>query len=334
MIEFLKKIHSGREKWKNLTHEEAYKANKKILNQESTDIQTGAFWFSMRVKYSTVEELKGFIDALKEDTDFVNCEEFNPLDIAVGYDGKNRSLHILPSAIFIACGSGAKIVGHGSENVPSKYGTTYQEILKHMGCKNIDNQKDILKTLELSGFGFYHQKNFNPKLYALLPKRREFGLRNFLNTVEKIVNPFKTTKVLIGTAHNKFIDKYTQIAHYAGFKDIYVIKGLEGGIEPFPDRETKVCTNKIFSLKIIPKNKEYKIKFLQKLSPYENAEICLNLLKNQDGKFKDWAILTAGLLNYSYGIGNDIKDATQIAEKSLLSGAAYECFEIYKSLTS
>ncbi len=334
MIEILKKVGVGKEKAKDLTYEEAYEANKRLLDLSITDIQIGAFWSAMRMKHSTLEELSAFLDSLKEETNFIETGDLIPVDLAVGYDGKNRSIHILPSAIFIASGAGAKIVGHGAEKVPSKFGITYHEILNAMGCSYLSFTDDILKALELAGFAFYHQKFLNPKLYRLLPKRQEYGLRSYLNTVEKILNPFKTTKVLIGVAHSNFIDKYIQLAFYNGFKDIFVVRGLEGGIEPFPNKETKVYTSKIFSISIVPRDLKEKIDLSRGLSVEENADICLSILKNEDNPFKDWAIITAGLLIYAYGLEGDISKATKLAEESLESGSALENFEIYKSLSS
>ncbi len=334
MVEYLKKIGVGKRGFKNLTYEEAYKANKKILNGEATDVQLGAFWSAMRIKYSTVEELKGFIDALREETKFIETTDFQPLDLATNYDGKVRSFHILPASIFIATGAGVKVVGHGSDKVPSKFGSTYYDILKEMGCDLLSDEELILKSIELSGFGFYHQKYLNPKLYALLEKRREFGLRTFLNTVEKLLNPFKTTKVLVSFSHGNFVEKYLQLAKYVGFEDVFVIKGLEGGVEPFPDKETKVYTNKIFSITIHPTELNKNLNLKREISPTENAQICLSVLKNENVPFKDWAIITAGLLIYAGGKGEDIKEAIEIAEDSLSSGAAYESFIIYKSLTA
>ena len=328
----IKKIGVGKERWKDLSYEEAYNAQKKILEGESTDIQTGAFWGIMRVKYASVEELEGFIDATKETVNHIEAQEFHPVDLAVGYDGKNRSVHILPAAIFIAAGAGAKVVGHGNENVPSKYGITYYDVLRYMGCGLLAEKEDILKTLELSGFAFYHQSFMSPKLASLLPKRREFGLRTYINTIEKILNPFQTTKVLIGMAHSKFLDKYIQIASHSGFKNIFVVKGLEGGIEPFSDRETKVITNKIFSISIIPKDME-DINIFEKISLKENVQLCSDILENKENPFKKWAVITAGLIIYSYGIGENITEAIKKAEESLETGSALESFEIYRSLS-
>ncbi len=331
---YLNKVGVGKERWKDLTYEEAFDAHKLILDGKTTDIQIGAFWSAMRIKYATPEELNGFIDAVREETNYIDTYPLKPVDLSVGYDGKNKSIHVLPAAIFIATGAGAKVVGHGNEGVPSKFGVTYQEVLNAMGGMTQLKPDNILKTLELSGFGFYHQKYINPKLASLLPKRQEFGLRNFLNTIEKMINPFKTTKVLAGVTHKQFVTKYIQLGTHVGFKDIFIIKGLEGGIEPFPNRETKVCTNKVFSLSIITKEVKEDIKFAENVSIKDNADICLSILKNEENPFKEWALLTAALIISAYETNDDIKKSISMAEESLNSGAALESFEVYKSLST
>ena len=334
MIEFLKKVGVGKTKSKDLTYEEAYQANQKILNGKSTDIQTGFFWGALRIKGETDEELQGFLDSFKEETNFIELDDAQPVDLAVPYDGKNRSIYILPASIFIATGAGAKVVGHGAEDVPSKFGITYHQILNLMGCMYLTTEEEIKKALDLSGFTFYHQKYLNPKLFALLPKRQEFGLRNYINTLEKLLNPFKTTKVLIGVKHSNYVQKYIELGYFSGFKDIFVVQGLEGGIEPYPDKETKIYTTKIFSLKVIPKDLEMETLVKSKnLSIKDNADICLSILKNEDNPFKNWALITASLIIVAYGLTEDLRDAIRLAEESLNSGSAYESFEIYRSLT-
>lgn len=334
MIEILKKVGIGKDKWKDLNYSESLTAQRKILNKEINDIQLGFFWGAIRLKHPAVEELFGFLDGLKEETNFINTDEILPLDIAVNYDGKDRTIHILPSAIFIATGAGAKIVGHGNEGVPSKFGITYHQVLNAMGCDYPKNQDTILKALELSGFSFYHQKLYNPKLHSLLPKRRDFYLRTYLNSIEKVINPFKTTRIITGVNHSNYISKYIEISQYSGFKDCFVIKGLEGGIEPFIDRETKIFTNKAFSLTILSKKAKENLSISSRnISIKENASINLSILKNEDNPLKDWAVLTAGILIVAYGITEDIKEAISIAEESLKCGVAYENFELYKSIT-
>ncbi|WP_457623178.1 anthranilate phosphoribosyltransferase [Persephonella sp.] len=330
MLEYLKIIGIGKKGAVDLTVDQAYEAEKMILDGKATDIQTGAFWSVIRYKYASIEELKGFLKANMENNDFLETG-IKPLDIAINYDGKNRTVHILPASIFIASGAGAYISGHGAEDVPAKYGTPYHRILELMGCKTPQSKETILKSLEVSGFGFYHQRLFNKKLYDILPKRREFGLRTYHNTIERMLNPFKTDKVITGVSHPPYIFKYFEIGKFAGFKRITVFKSLEGGVEPFPNHETKIFLgdNEVI---VYPEGviKEF---ILRRISTEENAEICLSILKNEDQKYTNFALLTAGILLIGYGLTDKLDEALSLAEESLKSGKALEKFKMYAKIT-
>ncbi|WP_457644641.1 anthranilate phosphoribosyltransferase [Persephonella sp.] len=330
MIEYLKVIGIGKKGSKDLTLNQAYEAEKMILDGGATDIQTGAFWSVIRYKYASIEELKGFLKANMENNDFIETD-MKPLDIAINYDGKNRTVHILPASIFIASGAGAYMSGHGAEDVPAKYGVPYFKILEFMGCKTPESKDIIIKTLEKAGFGFYHQRLFNKKLYGILPKRREFGLRTYHNTIERMLNPFRTDKVITGVSHPPYIFKYFEIGRFAGFERITVFKSLEGGVEPFPNHETKISLNDK-NIVVYPEGvvKEF---ILRKISPEENAKICLSILKNEDRKYTNFALLTSGILLMAYGITENLDEAVSLSEESLKSGKAYEKFKIYAQIT-
>ena len=331
MIEYLKVVGTGKKRLKDLTQEEAYNAEKLIIDGKATDLQIGAFWAAERIKYASIEELKGFIDAHREYMTRIKTDT-KPLDIAINYDGKNRSVHVLPAAIFIAVASGIYLAGHGAEGIPSKYGITYHQILEYMGAKTPDNLNTVIRTLEEIGFGFAHQRLFAQKLFNLLPKRKEFGLRTYHNTMERMLNPFGTDKVITGVSHPPYIQKYTELAKYVGFEKITVFKALEGGVEPFPNHETILHLNGK-EIKIYPEgiNKEL---ILRKISPEENAKICLDILKNEDQNNTPFAILTAAILIMAYGLTDDLEIAKQMAKESLKFGKAYERFKRYVEITN
>ncbi|WP_457626521.1 anthranilate phosphoribosyltransferase [Persephonella sp.] len=330
MINFLKKVGAGKKRFKDLSVEEAYLAEKEIIENRATDIQIGAFWSAERIKYASVEELKGFIDLHREYMDYIETD-IKPVDIAINYDGKDRSVHILPASIFIASGAGVFLGGHGAENVPSKYGITYHQILELMGAKIPEKKETIRKSIEETGFGFAHQRVFAQKLFNLLPKRREFGLRTYHNTMERMLNPYKTDKLITGVSHPPYIQKYTHLAQHVGIKRITVFKSLEGGVEPFPNHRTEIHIND-HTFTLHPENIKKEL-ILKKISPEENAKICLQILKNENPECEPFAVLTASVLITAYGITDSIEKAKELAEESLFSGKALEKFKRYTEIT-
>lgn len=331
MEEFLKAVGVGVRGSKDLTFEQAKEAMHLILDGESDDIETGAFWMAMRYKGETVEELTGFLQALREETRIIDVSGLDPVDLSVPYDGKNRTPHILPAAIFIATANGVKLTGHGSENVPAKYGSSYYDVLIEMGCCYLKDKEDVINALEKSGFAYLPQWCFNRKLFAILPKRRKFHLRTYLNVIEKLINPFNSKKIVAGIFHKPYFKKLKELLISSGFEDFYVVKGLEGGIEPNPFRETL----------LIDKNEnEIKIKPVQDWelteSPVnlkENAKICLSILRNENIPYKSWAVQTAAFLLFTGKVVDSIEEGIEVSLEALSSWKAFEMFENYRKVT-
>ena len=327
MIEYLKKVGVGKRRFKDLSQEEAYTAEKMINEGNASPLQIGAFWSAERIKYASTEELKGFLKYHRENMEVVKTT-VKPLDIAINYDGKDRSLHILPASIFIAVGTEIYIGGHGAEGIPSKYGVSYHQILEKMGAKTPSKIDTVKKSLEETGFGFVHQRLFAQKLFNLLPKRKEFGLRTYHNTMERMLNPYDTDKIITGVSHPPYIEKYTELAKYSGMNKITVFKGLEGGVEPFPNHETKLFIDGKESLIVHPDSINKEI-VLQKIPMEENSKICISVLKEKRTPFTPFAILTAALLILAYRKTDEFEKAKDLAQESLLSGKAYEKFKKY-----
>jgi len=336
LLQYLKKVGVGKKRFKDLTKEEAYQAEKIIANGGATDIQIGAFWSAERIKYASIDELKGFIDVYREELKPVETD-VKPLDLAVNYDGKDRSIHILPASIFIASACGVYLGGHGAENVPSKYGTTYHQVLEKMGAKTPDSIDTVKETLEKTGFGFVHQRLFAQKLFNLMDKRREFGLRTYHNTMERMLNPYNTDKVITGVSHPPYIEKYIALGRYVGMERITVFKGLEGGIEPFPNQGTDVFIEDKKGGRFVAVDPEGvdKTLVLRKVSLEENAQICLDILrhKGEEGVVM-FALLSSALLLMGYGKTEDLDEALFTSYQALKSGEAYKKFQQYAEITN
>ncbi len=335
--EYLKLVGVGKNGSKDLTYNQSVECMELFLNKEATTVQRSAFLMAERMKGETIEELKGFLKALKNETETVDLSNLNPVDIAINYDGKNRSLHILPSAVFIASGAGLKSVSHGSDKVPAKYGTNMNDVLKGMGCGELKNPNQVMEAVEKSGFGWYHQKYFLPKLYGFLPERREFTLRTFFNVIEKLVNPFNTSTVFTGVFHGNYIQKLIPLSQVTGFKKVVVSQSLESGIEPFPfsNRKTRIADNE--GNQIVIASSEFGINIPEEeiniTDIKENASINFEILQNKENKFKNWSLLTSAVILFVGGKVKNIEEGIKESFHSLKNGYGLENFNKYKEIS-
>ena len=148
---------------------------------------------------------------------------------------------------------------------------------------------------------FSDQRDYAPALHGLMPLRRELGFRSLINTIEKFLNPFRTKRVVVSIFHKPYFEKNAELLELLGFEDYTIIKGLEGGIEPLPDRPTYI---------------KRKGKVLESVSPNEfrlampknvhtdnvledSVELNRRIIEGEErGEFFNWAVYTAGVLLY------------------------------------
>ncbi len=308
-MEAFKKLTKLKEHLQNLTREEAYSITREILENNLSVPKTAAFLTAMRIKGETQEELMGIYGAVKEKVRPARAIP-HALDLATNYDGKVKSLYILPSAIAIACQSGLEITYHYAEKVPAKFGTTLFEVMKALDSDfKFKNYR----------FAVIHQKEFCPKLYKLLPLRRELGFRTFFNVLEKLLNPFGTKFLITSLFHKPYFKKLDELCSGLGFESFTLVKGVEGGIEPFPDRPTFYKLKGREVSKIEPSS--FNMELPKNISTSRVLEDSLELNRHvltgkADKKFTNWAVYTAALLLLAGGKATDFQRAIDTAKNS------------------
>ena len=284
-----KKLTKLRDNLQDLTQEETYEVFRSILEGKLSDIKVSAFLTAMRIKGETVEELLGVFKSIRERMEFPPSKP-DALDLALNYDGKNRTLYILPSALWLCPKLGLDFTNHFALKVPTKEGVTLYEVVSAL-------------RVELN-VHLCDQKDYAPDLHRLMPLRRELGFRSLINTVEKFLNPFRTKRVVVSIFHKPYFEKNAELLELLGFEDYTIIKGLEGGIEPLPDRPTYV-KRKGKEIEVIDP-KELGLELPQEVHTERVLEDSIDVNRKviegkERGVFFNWAVYTAGVLLYADG---------------------------------
>ncbi len=304
---YLRKLTKLKENLQDLTQEEAYKATLDLLEGRLSPVKASAFLTAMRIKGETAQELLGIIRALKENA--LPPEQFpDALDLSVNYDGKIKTLLILPSAVLIANACGLKVGYHYADRVPVKEGITLKDIFESMGYKCVDTNL----------FVSIHQKEFIPKLYGILPLRRELGFRTFFNVVEKLLNPFGAKKVITSLFHKPYFDKLSLLCQELGFENWVIVKGVEGGIEPFTDRPTFFKVGKDEVRKVEPKALGLELPKNIETDDVLGASVSLNI-EILEGRARreyiNWAMFCASFLLLAGGLARSVKEGLELASE-------------------
>ena len=292
-----RKLTKLRENLKDLTQQESREIFAEILRGNLSQVRTSAFLTAMRIKGETPQELIGVIEAIRETMKPLSVPgDF--LDLAPNYDGKVRTIYILPSALWICSKLGAEFTNHYALSVPVKEGVTLYEVVRKFGTE--------------INIRFMSQEEYAPQLFKLMDLRRELGFRTLINTVEKFLNPFSARRIVVSIFHRPYFEKNREILERLGFEDYTIIKGVEGGLEPFPDRPTYILRKGRDIEAVDPSDLGLPMPEDIKTDRVLEDSVSINrrIIEGEErGKFWGWAVFTAGVILYASGKAGSVKEA-------------------------
>lgn len=209
----------------SLNHQQAKKVLTEIGNGQYNSSQITAFLTAFQMRNITVDELKGFRDALQELCLPVDLSDYDPIDLCgTGGDRKN-TFNISTLASFVTAGAGIPVAKHGNYGVSSGSGSS--NVMEYLGYKFTNDVDKLKQQIEESGICFLHAPLFHPAMKYVAPIRRELGIKTFFNMLGPMVNPAKPKKQIVGV----FSLEIARIYNYLYQKtdvDYYIIHALDG----------------------------------------------------------------------------------------------------------
>lgn len=221
----MKKILEKLFDFETLTAEEAYDTLIKLSAGEFNLAQTTAFITVYNMRDITVDELRGFRNALLELCIKPGISGEDTIDLCgTGGDGKH-TFNISTLASFIVAGAGYRVTKHGNYGVSSISGSS--NVLEKLGYKFNQDGHVLNKQLDAAGICFMHAPMFHPALKGVGPIRRELGMKTFFNMLGPLVNPVQPKQQLVGVFNLKLSHLYKQILDETD-KNYAVVYGLSG----------------------------------------------------------------------------------------------------------
>lgn len=194
---------------KTLDRDEAERVLVNIAGGRYSEPEIAAFLTIYLMRSITVEELKGFRDALLNLCIRVDFDGMETLDLCgTGGDGKD-TFNISTLSAFVVAGAGAKVAKHGNYGVTSTCGSS--NIFEYFGYRFSTDQGKLLKELEEAGICFLHAPLFNPAMKNIVPVRRALKVKTFFNMLGPMVNPSFPSSQLIGVYNSELARIYNYI---------------------------------------------------------------------------------------------------------------------------
>lgn len=221
----MKKILNQLFEHQHLDKEQAREILINIANQQYNPSQVAAFITVFLMRSVSVEELKGFREALLELCIKVDFSEFNTIDLCgTGGDGKN-TFNISTLSSFVVAGAGYKVAKHGNYGVSSVSGSS--NVLEYLGFRFTNDEDLLKKQLDKANIAFLHAPLFHPAMKSVAPIRKELGVKTFFNMLGPLVNPSQPQNQIVGV----FDLKVMRLYHYI-YQDIdrqyAIIHSLDG----------------------------------------------------------------------------------------------------------
>ena len=299
-----------------------------ISQSAYNDTEITAFITVFLMRSITIEELKGFRDALLELCVKVDLSEYKTIDIVgTGGDGKN-TFNISTLACFIVAGAGQKVAKHGNYGATSISGAS--NVMENLGYKFSNDNTKLKREIEEANICFMHAPLFHPALKTVAPIRKNIGLRTFFNMLGPMVNPAQPTYQLVGVYNLEMARIYNYLLQQSG-KAFTIIHSLDGYDEISLTNDTKVITKEgefLYTPEELGKRTVEQQDIYGGNSTEEAAKLFTKIVKGE-GSWAQTAVVLANAAMALHCTGNysSYNDAYKVAVESLESGKAHQCLE-------
>ncbi len=305
-----------------ISSEEAKQVIVNISNGMYNPSQIACFLSIYMMRSITLEELKGFRDALLKLCIPINLSDFNAIDIVgTGGDGKN-TFNISTLSSFITAGAGVHVSKHGNYGVSSTSGSS--NVMESLGVK-FSNSEDFLKLcLDKAGICILHAPLFHPAMKNVAPIRKELGVKTFFNMLGPMVNPSFPKNQMLGVYNLELLRLYSFMYQNTD-KNYNIVYALDGYDEISLTGKAKIVSNHsetIFAPEDLGVSQIKQEAIFGGNSVKEAANIFVNIISGKGTEAQNNVVCANAGLAIATTKQISHKEGFEMAKESLFSGKA------------
>ncbi len=316
----------------NLSSEEAYTFIEGVMKGSISEVLLSSFLTALKMKGETVEEITGFVRAVRDASFKVN--QLNSHDFldtcGTGGDGKN-SINISTLSAITLGSLGIKVTKHGNRSVSSLCGSS--DFLDEFGYSYTGSHEKIAERILKHNFTFLFAPLWHPAMKFAAGVRKELGFRTVFNLIGPLSNPLSPSFQLVGVYSKDLLEVYAKVLQNLNCKKAIICHSNDG----FDEFSIFENTHYIFLENGTLSKHEFNpsVLNLEKLNPSEvfaigkseSIRLSEKILKgeNTTGSLKVALNVGAGL--FLMGRESSIESGFTIARNHLLSGQVYDYFQ-------
>ena len=309
----------------DLSQEDARQTLASIMRGEGTTAQIGGLLVGLRMKGETVEEIAGFVAAMRDAA--TRCPVDVPVVDIVGTGGDHAgTFNISTTTAFVVAGAGGHVAKHGNRGVSSRSGAA--DVLAELGVVLDLTPDQVAVCVHKAGVGFLFAQAFHPAMKYVAPVRREMGLRTIFNLLGPLTNPAGTKRLVVGVFGQEWCVPLAQALGRLGTEKAWVVHGSDGLDEITTTGKTHVAEwdgQGVREFEIDPVAHGLALARPEDLlggEPVENAGITRAILAGTPGPKADIVLLNAAAALVVAGKAGTLDAGLSMARESIRSGAA------------
>jgi anthranilate phosphoribosyltransferase len=322
----------------SLTREETELLFGLLMDGEVSGALQAALLVALRMKGETPAEICGAAAAMRRRVVPIPHRRPDLIDTCgTGGDGGDGrgTFNISTAAALVAAAAGLAVAKHGNRSVSSRSGSA--DVLAALGVAIEMEPETAGRALDGIGIAFLFAPRFHPAMRAVMPVRRELGMRTIFNVLGPLTNPAGARRQVMGVYARELVEPIGRVLAELGTERALVVHGEDGLDEITTTGATAVCEvadGEARCYSISPEQMGLKPATLAELAggtPEENAERMSRLLEGEAGPLADITAANAGAALYIGGLVERLEEGVARARDVLLSGAALAKLEELRS---
>ena len=310
------------------------------LNDEISDVQTGAFLSALRAKSCTGVELSSMAEELLNvcELPIARPNLYMVDTCGTGGDGAN-TFNISTAAAFVAASCGVKIAKHGNKSASGKVGSA--DVLLNLGLNLNSSLEKVISAVDAIGITFLFAPVWHKSLIKLAPLRKSLGIRTVFNQLGPLVNPLRPNAQVLGVASEDLLEPMGSALLRMGMDRVIVVHGAGGLDEASLQGDNKLVfvekgKLRFSKINISDFNHENISNDKLVVSDSDSNEEILKSVLNGSGQksHKDVVALNTALVLWAAGIEDDLNEGFNKALTSINNGNAWNKFLLLKTYLS
>ena len=310
---------------------------KRWLNDEISDVQTGAFLTALRAKGCTGVELSAMAEELLSVCELpVARPNLYMVDTCgTGGDGAN-TFDISTAVAFVAASCGVKIAKHGNKSASGKVGSA--DVLLNLGLNLNCSLEKVISAVNDIGITFLFAPVWHKSLIKLAPLRKSLGIRTVFNQLGPLVNPLRPNAQVLGVASEDLLEPMGNALLKMGMNRVVVVHGCGGLDEASLQGENKLVFVEKGKLRFSKINiTDFDLKNISNANlvvsdSRSNDEILKSVLNGSgQNSHKEVVALNTSLVLWAAGIEDDLHEGFNRALLSINQGDPWNKFLLLKN---